>query len=257
VQREIEGQGAVVLFDPVSGTGPTDTDATVAKEAVAKICSPLLTLFAENHEAALSCNKKGLWKTFGLTSTGPRASAVIKDGSHCDGELPARDPCGVPALGCGDAADRARQSRLAHYATAWLLAHLEGDPLAKAEVQLARMTADATVHDAAWSDGVNCAAPPAADAGTTDAGDGGDAGIVPVDASAQDSGGSSGDAGHGPGGGGGGCAIGGSGDGAWWLFAIGLLYGRARNSVRAAQCTMRIFRPFRPVGRNRPTRCSR
>ena len=80
--------------------------------------------------------------------------------THCDGENADRGVlCG---LVCGGAADPKRQARYAHYATAELLAFLDGDATAAAELCESKLAADSTIKDAD-SEGVpgcSASAPP-------------------------------------------------------------------------------------------------
>jgi dienelactone hydrolase len=161
---------AIVLFDPVPG-GQAANDLEPGKTANSQICGPLLTLFAENHQGFMSCNKTGAWKTFGLSSMGPRMGAIVKGSTHCDGENKPRPECG---LVCGGGADATRQGRYAHYATAWFLGFLKNDPDALAEVAVAKLQADPLLHDAAGADGPNCA--PISGAGGSAGGAGGEGG---------------------------------------------------------------------------------
>ena len=140
---------AVVLFDPVAGTGPTGGSVEPGKTAMSLIKSPLLEVFAENHKGAMSCNQNGNWKPFGLSSLGPRIGGVVKDSTHCDGENNARALCGAT---CGGAASPVRQARYKHYATAWFLGWINGDEAARCEVTLAKMQADALIHDPGAAD---------------------------------------------------------------------------------------------------------
>ena len=144
---------AVVLFDPVAGMGMSGDSVEPGKTAVAGICSPLMTIFAESQAGANSCNKNGNWKPFGLSSTGPRIGAIVKGSTHCDGENNARALCGFT---CGGAADPTRQGRYAHYATAWFLGYLKDDAAALAEATVPKMQADALLHDPAGATGPDC-----------------------------------------------------------------------------------------------------
>lgn len=140
--------GAVVLFDPVPG-GMAAGDVEPGKSAVAQICSPLFTLFADPS----SCNKNEAWRPFALSSTGLRLGAVVTGSTHCDGENHARALCGPV---CGGAADPKRQARYAHYATAWFLSYLSADADAQGELAFAKLSADPTLHDPAGVDGPAC-----------------------------------------------------------------------------------------------------
>jgi dienelactone hydrolase len=147
----------LVLFDPVGG-GQSETDAEPAKSALAKICAPTLTVFAEPHKTAggvfaPSCNKNGAWQGFANTSSGPRTSLVVDGSTHCDGELPARNTCGIP---CGGAANATRQAVYRRYATAFALATLTNDDAAKATLTLAAINADSTVTAGTAEDGPAC-----------------------------------------------------------------------------------------------------
>lgn len=172
---------AVVLFDPVAGSGPTGGSVEPGKSAMALISSPLLEVFAENHASAMSCNQNGNWKPFGLTSKGPRIGGIVKGSTHCDGENNARALCGAT---CGGAASPARQARYKHYATAWFLGWINGDEAARCEVTVAKMQGDALIHD-----------PASADIPTCDGGAGGSGGMGTGGTSAGGSTGSSGEAG--------------------------------------------------------------
>jgi dienelactone hydrolase len=144
---------ATVLFDPV------DKNAD-GKNAYAKLCSPVLAIFA----GASSCNNNAEWRGFETSTTSSLLAFDVKGSTHCDGENDARALCGGF---CGGAASADRQAVYAHYATAFLLSHLTNDPAATAAL------ADATVDADPAIDGIHhavatCSAP-IADAGTTDA----------------------------------------------------------------------------------------
>jgi acetyl esterase/lipase len=138
---------ALVLLDPVSGRKPFDRETSPAKEALSLLSMPTLTLYAEEHQSPASCNKNSLWKTFGNGSAGSGLSAVVRGGSHCDGENPARRLCGVPFLGCGKAATKGHQDAIAQYATAWLETHLKGDATFAPCVAPARLMQDARLRE--------------------------------------------------------------------------------------------------------------
>jgi dienelactone hydrolase len=146
---------AVVLFDPVAG-GASGSSLEPGQSAVAQICSPLLTIFAEDHKPFFgqSCNKRGNWKPFAMSSTGPRARATVVGSTHCDGENAPRGLCG---FACGGGANVTRQKSYSHYATAWLLAHVKGDAAASAAVRAEAFAADTAVRDASVASGSACA----------------------------------------------------------------------------------------------------
>jgi hypothetical protein len=121
---------AIVLFDPVD-----NSDA--GKAALANVCAPVLTLFANPG----GCNKEGGWKAFGGSSKGPSTTVSVVGSTHCDGELPDR---GVAcALFCGGGASAERQVVLARYATAHFMAKLRG--AADATQALTQTSLDADV----------------------------------------------------------------------------------------------------------------
>ena len=141
---------ATVLFDPV------DKNAD-GKNAYAKLCSPLLAIFA----GASSCNNNAEWRGFETSTTSSLLAFDVKGSTHCDGENVDRALCGGF---CGGAASAERQAVYAHYATAFLLAHLTNDAAATAAL------ADATVDADPAIDGIHHAlascSPPLADAGS-------------------------------------------------------------------------------------------
>lgn len=141
--------GATVLFDPV------DRNAE-GKAAYAKLCSPVLAVFA----GASACNNQAEWRAFATSTTGALLAFDVKGSTHCDGENDARALCGGF---CGGAANPQRQAVYAHYATAFLLAHLTKDAAATAALADATVDADAEL-DAVARAATTCAKP-AADAG--------------------------------------------------------------------------------------------
>lgn len=121
---------AIVLFDPVD-------NADAGKAALANVCAPVLTLFANPG----GCNKEGGWKAFGGNSKGPSTTVSVVGSTHCDGELPDR---GVAcALFCGGGANAERQVVLARYATTHFMAKLLGS--ADATQALTQTSLDANV----------------------------------------------------------------------------------------------------------------
>jgi len=121
---------AIVLFDPVD-------NADAGKAALANVCAPVLTLFANPG----GCNKEGGWKAFGGNSKGPSTTVSVVGSTHCDGELPDR---GVAcALFCGGGASAERQVVLARYATTHFMAKLLGT--ADATQALTQTSLDANV----------------------------------------------------------------------------------------------------------------
>ena len=149
---------ATVLFDPV------DKNAD-GKNAYAKLCSPLLAIFA----GASSCNNNAEWRGFETSTPSSLLAFDVKGSTHCDGENVDRG--GLCGAVCGGAASPDRQAVYAHYATAFLLAHLTNDATATAAL------ADATVDADPAIDGIHhavasCSAP-VADAGADAATDGG------------------------------------------------------------------------------------
>ena len=154
---DLKPQG-VVLFDPV------DDSANAGKAALAKLCSPLLAIFA----APSSCNNSAGWSAFKTTSTGPRVLFDVVGSTHCDGESNARALCGSF---CGGAADVTRQAEYSAHATAFLLWRLKGDAAAEATLKQAALAADAKLANVSVQDAPSCAvtnAPP--DGGIDDAG---------------------------------------------------------------------------------------
>lgn len=156
---------ATVLFDPV------DRDV-VGKTAYAKLCSPVLAIFA----GPSSCNANAEWRGFSKITAGDLLAFDVKGSTHCDGENADRGLlCGAV---CGGAASPQRQAAYAHYATAFFLARVSGDPTAVTALADATVDADpeldAVVHGAS-----TCPKAPA-DAGTSnDSGTGaGDAGLA-------------------------------------------------------------------------------
>jgi pimeloyl-ACP methyl ester carboxylesterase len=197
---------ALVLFDPVGG-GQSASDAEPGKSALANVCSPTLTIFAEPHDtgsgplSAPSCNKKGAWQAFADTSTGPKTSMVVKASTHCDGELPSRAAC---SFTCGGGADTTRQNSYRHFATAFALSVLNGDAEAKAELTIAKINANVTVENGSVIDGTACPTGGAGGAGAAgaaggsggDAGAGGDPGVGGAAGSDAGTAGASGEAGE-------------------------------------------------------------
>lgn len=138
---------ATVLFDPVDKDG-------VGKAAYAMLCSPVLALFAE----ASSCNNSAGWRP--LPTTSDLLAFDVKGSTHCDGENAARGLCGPV---CGGAATADRQATYAHYATAFLLAHLAGDAAAATALVDATVAADSALANVKHS--VSTCAKPTGDAG--------------------------------------------------------------------------------------------
>jgi hypothetical protein len=170
---------ALVLFDPVGGDqDPASVEP--AKTALSTTCATTLTLFAETHvpdasAGTPSCNKGSSWQAFALASVGPRASAIVVDSTHCDGELPSRIACGTT---CGGRADETRQTTYKRHATAFALAALRGDDDA-ARALGEDFPADPALRDVRIEDGVSCegaAWPGRAAAADGAAGAGGEAG---------------------------------------------------------------------------------
>lgn len=120
--------GGVVLFDPV------DRDA-VGQAAYAKLCSPLITLFA----APSSCNNQAGWRGFASTTTADAIGFDVVGSTHCDGE---NDPRGLCGFACGGGADVDRQKVYANYATAFLLGRLKNDAAAMATLTTANIAGD-------------------------------------------------------------------------------------------------------------------
>ncbi|MCB9607339.1 MAG: MYXO-CTERM sorting domain-containing protein [Polyangiaceae bacterium] len=141
--------GALVLFDPVGGSGMgggTDPGGS----AVPNICSPTITIFTEPS----TCNSNSNWSPFALSSSGPRATLRITGATHCDGEN--ADRGGLCGGFCGGAATPAKQSRFAHYGTAWFLAYLKGNAEALAEVTDSALGADSAIKNTGTADGPDC-----------------------------------------------------------------------------------------------------
>lgn len=155
---------ATVLFDPV------DRD-DLAKKAYPSVCSPVLSIFANPS----SCNNMAGWRAFRADAVGPVLSFRVVGSTHCDGENADRGfAC---ATFCGGGADKARQSLYAKYATAFLLARVNGDSAAALALTDAALKADKGLEDVLVEDAPSCVA--------ADAGPGpGDA--VAPDASAAD-----------------------------------------------------------------------
>ncbi len=143
--------GATILFDPV------DKDA-VGQAAYGKLCTPVLAIFAEPS----SCNNSAGWRAFATTTTSDLLAFNVKGSTHCDGENAARSLCGSF---CGGAASPDRQAAYAHYATAFLLAHLASDAAAASALVAAVVDADAELANVAH--GVSTCAKPPPDAGAT------------------------------------------------------------------------------------------
>jgi pimeloyl-ACP methyl ester carboxylesterase len=181
----------LVLFDPVGG-GQSASDAEPGKSALAKVCSPTLTIFAEPHETGTgplslpSCNKQGAWQAFADTSTGPKTSMVVKASTHCDGELPSRAACALP---CGGGADTTRQASYRHFATAFALATLKGDAEAQAELTIDKINGNVTVEKGSVLAGTAC---PTGAGGTGAGGTGGGAGATGQAGAGGDAGGNAG-----------------------------------------------------------------
>jgi dienelactone hydrolase len=145
---------ATVLFDPVD-------NADLGKAAYAKLCTPVLDLFA----MPSMCNNTSGWFAFRTTSKGPTTSFRVKGSTHCDGENAARSLCGFT---CGGAADPTRQKVYARYATAFFLAHLKADTTAGATLGAAPLGADDEIGEVSIGGG-----------GCTTGGDaGGDGGVA-------------------------------------------------------------------------------
>ena len=211
---------AVVLFDPVDASN-------LGQPAMAKIASPLLEIFADPS----GCNANSNWSAFKDTSTGPKVLLHVIGSSHCDGENADRGVlCG---LVCGGNPDANRQKRYAHYATAQLLAFLDGDATAAAELCEAKLAADSTIEDTESAGVPGCAAGPPPDlagAPSDMAAGGGGGGGGGTDGGGT-GGGGGGDGGGGGGGGGGGCAFvqgGGSGLAATLVLLLIVLAGVRR-----------------------------
>lgn len=147
---------ALVLFDPVGGGQSVDS-VEPAKTALSTTCATTLTLFAEAHvpdatAGTPSCNKGRSWEAFALGSPGPRASAIVVDSTHCDGELPPRAACG---FSCGGKAEETRQAIYKRHTTAFALAVLRDD--AEAAVAMGEaFPADAGLRNVRVEDGVSC-----------------------------------------------------------------------------------------------------
>jgi len=172
---------ATVLFDPVD-------NADLGKAAYAKLCGPVLGLFANPS----SCNNSAGWFAFRTTAKGPTTSFRVKNSTHCDGENAPRGLCG---LTCGGAADGARQKEYARYATAFFLANLKGDTDAAKELALAALNANAAIGEVSVGGGPSCTTTGVDDAGApTDSGAPSDSGTASDSGAANDSGGSTDDA---------------------------------------------------------------
>lgn len=144
--------GAVVLFDPV------DKD-DAGKAAYAKLCTPLLGVFAEGS----SCNNDAGWKVFATTTSAELIGFNVVGSTHCDGENAARDLCG---LACGSAADPGRQKIYGSYATAFFLSRLVNDAAAGAVLTTASIAADTGVSSPLHTT-TTCAVPSNPDAGSS------------------------------------------------------------------------------------------
>lgn len=146
---------ALLLFDPVGGDQSPES-VEPARASLSTTCATTLTLFAEPHAPAdagsPSCNKAGIWRSFALASAGPRASAVVVDSTHCDGELPPRAACG---FSCGGRADEGRQQTYKRYLTTFALAVLRNDGDA-ADALNAGLTGDAALRDGRIEGGESC-----------------------------------------------------------------------------------------------------
>ncbi|MGZ6095954.1 MAG: poly(ethylene terephthalate) hydrolase family protein, partial [Polyangiales bacterium] len=167
---------ATVLFDPVDASD-------LGKAAYAKLCSPVIDLFA----MPSSCNNTAGWFAFRTTSKGPTTSFRVKGSTHCDGENAARSLCG---LTCGGAADPTRQNVYARYATAFFLAHLKGDSAAAAQLTLGTLSGDGEIGEVSIG-GAGCTT--GGDAGTdsgpaTDSGSARDSATTSDSATAPDTG---------------------------------------------------------------------
>ncbi len=164
--------GAVVLFDPVDAAG-------AGQAAYAKLCAPVLGIFAEPGP----CNNDAGWRAFAGGTQGELLAFDVVKSTHCDGENAPRSLCGV--FCSSEGASTSRQAAYAHYATAFLLAHLRGDSAAATRLAATATGADSEIADVLRASST-CASP-AADAGTSGpSGDGGSGGT-------RGTGGSSGD----------------------------------------------------------------
>lgn len=141
---------AVVLFDPVDNND-------LGKPIYATLCAPTLGIFA----GPSSCNNQAGWRPFATTTKGPLLAFDVKGSTHCDGENAARPLC---ATFCGGGASTERQSTYAHYATAFLLAQLTGDAVAKAALASADTDADL---DAVTRTNGTCTSPVPGDGGAS------------------------------------------------------------------------------------------
>lgn len=177
--------GATVLFDPVD-------NADRGKAAYAKLCSPVVALFA----GPSSCNNNTGWFDFRTTATGPTTSFRVKNSTHCDGENAPRGLCG---LTCGGAADPTRQKVYAKYATAFFLANLKGDADAVAQLASGALSSDTAIGEVSVGGGPSCVPSGGGDAGTDAGGDSGTTTDSGTDsgASTTDSGAPVGDTGSG------------------------------------------------------------
>jgi dienelactone hydrolase len=143
--------GATVLFDPVD-------NSNLGKTAYAKLCGPVVALFANPS----MCNNSAGWFDFRTTAKGPTTSFRVKNSTHCDGENAPRSLCGFT---CGGAAEPSRQNVYARYATAFFLANLKGDGDAAAVLALGALTADTAIGESSVGGGPSCVTPGMADAG--------------------------------------------------------------------------------------------
>ncbi|HEY2513821.1 MAG TPA: hypothetical protein VGI39_23295 [Polyangiaceae bacterium] len=191
------GPGAVVLFDPVDAN-----DA--GKSAYSTLCVPTLTLFADPS----SCNNQEEWSSFAALTTSPAQSFHVVGSTHCDGENVDRGAlCGIV---CGGAASPTRQASYARYATAFFLAHLQGDAVAAAILSPWAIAGDPALADAQAPSGSCTPDGGGALGATPDAGEG-DGGASTGSSGEPGSGGSDGPMDAGAGGGLGGAAGSGSG----------------------------------------------
>lgn len=150
---------AMVLFDPVDKNGE-------GKTAYAKLCQPVLAIFAESG----SCNVNAEWSGFKGTTKSDVVSFKVQGSTHCDGENAKRTLCGPF---CGGGADPDRQAVYAHYTTAFFLSKLKGDAAATAAMADAVVASDSDLvgasHAPSTCTSMNDGGPDAAarDAGVT------------------------------------------------------------------------------------------
>lgn len=143
---------ATVLFDPVDKNGD-------GKTAYAKLCEPVLAIFAESS----SCNQNAEWLGFDASTKAELVAFKVANSTHCDGENEPRGLCGPF---CGGAADPDRQAAYAHYATAFFLAKVKGDVLAASALADATVQADSDLTGALHA-ASQCTTTTQPDAGTT------------------------------------------------------------------------------------------